>query len=63
MMNSKLSPTEDMLRAVTRRYFFKQAGFGIGAAALSSLLDRFAFAGAVEAFNILARQRRMRRRR
>src|SRR6266702_7216120 len=35
---------EDMLRAVTRRHFFKQAGFGIGAAALSSLLNRYAFA-------------------
>jgi len=29
-----------MLRAVTRRHFFRQAGFGIGAAALTSLLNR-----------------------
>jgi len=31
---------QDVLRAVTRRYFFKQAGFGIGAAALTGLLGR-----------------------
>jgi len=35
---------QDMLRAVTRRHFFKQAGFGIGAAALTSLLNPSAFA-------------------
>jgi hypothetical protein len=39
---------DDFLRAVTRRYFFKQAGFGIGAAALSSLLGRYAFASTAE---------------
>ena len=44
MKNIHLSAMEDMLRAVTRRHFFKQAGFGIGAAALSSLLNRYAFA-------------------
>jgi len=44
MKDIHLSPIEDMLRAVTRRHFFKQAGFGIGAAALSSLLNRYAFA-------------------
>src|SRR5438445_2582832 len=44
MKDINLSPIEDMLRAVTRRHFFKQAGFGIGAAALSSLLNRYAFA-------------------
>ncbi len=35
---------QDALRAVTRRYFFKQAGFGIGSAALSMLLHRDLFA-------------------
>lgn len=35
---------EDMLRTVTRRHFFKQAGFGIGAAALTSLLNRYTLA-------------------
>jgi len=35
---------QDLLQAVTRRYFFKQAGFGIGAAALTTLFDRYAFA-------------------
>ena len=39
-----LNPTDDMLRAVTRRHFFRQAGFGIGSAALTSLLNRYAFA-------------------
>ncbi len=29
----------DFLRAVTRRHFFKQSGFGIGGLALSALLD------------------------
>src|SRR5262245_48416065 len=32
------------LRAVTRRHFFRQTGFGIGALALSSLLDQNLFA-------------------
>lgn len=38
---------QDVLRAVTRRHFFRQAGFGIGAAALSNLINRYAFAGAL----------------
>src|SRR5205823_8086587 len=44
MQEIRLTPTQEMLRAVTRRHFFRQAGFGIGAAALSSLLNRYAFA-------------------
>ena len=42
---SKISPDpmQDMLRAVTRRHFFKQAGFGIGSAALTAMLNRRAF--------------------
>jgi len=31
---------QEMLRAVTRRHFFRQAGFGIGGAALSSLINQ-----------------------
>jgi hypothetical protein len=31
--------SSDLLRAATRRHFFKQAGFGIGAAALTDLLN------------------------
>ena len=38
MKNSTLTPMDDPLRAVTRRHFFRQAGFGIGASALASLL-------------------------
>jgi hypothetical protein len=38
------SDMQDALRAVTRRHFFKQAGFGIGTAALSALLRRDLFA-------------------
>jgi hypothetical protein len=34
----------DSLREITRRHFFKQAGFGIGTLALSSLLDEKLFA-------------------
>ncbi len=49
MRDVRVSPMEDMLRAVTRRHFFKQAGFGIGAAALSSLLNRYAFASDLHA--------------
>jgi hypothetical protein len=44
MRDIRVTPIEDFLRAVTRRHFFRQAGFGIGAAALSSLLNRYAFA-------------------
>ncbi len=35
---------QEMLRAVTRRHFFKQAGFGIGATALTTLLNQSLFA-------------------
>jgi len=31
--------SSDLLRAATRRHFFKQSGFGIGAAALTGLLS------------------------
>ena len=34
----------DILRAITRRHFFKQSGFGIGGVALSALLDERLFA-------------------
>ena len=34
---------QDLLKAVTRRHFFKQAGFGIGAAALTALTNRYIF--------------------
>ena len=44
MKDAFLDPMQDMLRAVTRRHFFRQAGFGIGSAALASLLNRRAFA-------------------
>ncbi len=36
---------QDLIQAVTRRHFFKQAGFGLGAAALSSLLNQSLLAG------------------
>src|SRR5215813_9623951 len=44
MRDLHLSPAQEMLRAVTRRHFFRQAGFGIGTAALTSLLNRHAWA-------------------
>src|SRR5215216_8204646 len=40
---------DKFLQAVTRRHFFKQAGFGIGALALTSLLDDSLFARSVGA--------------
>lgn len=49
MKDIRLSPMSDFLRAVTRRYFFKQAGFGIGTAALVSLLNRSMFASGLGA--------------
>jgi len=39
-MNGK----NESLRQMTRRHFFRQTGFGIGALALSSLLDQNLFA-------------------
>ncbi|HMD84824.1 MAG TPA: DUF1501 domain-containing protein [Terriglobia bacterium] len=45
MKNNHSSPMQDLLKSVTRRYFFKQAGFGIGAAALTALLNRSLFGG------------------
>ena len=58
MKEIPLNDRQDVLRAVTRRHFFRQAGFGIGAAALSALLNRDLFAadlaGAAKAVNPLA---------
>ncbi len=47
---------EELLRAATRRHFFKQSGFGIGAAALTSLLNTSLFASetAIDTANPLA---------
>jgi hypothetical protein len=45
MKNPLQSP---LLRAVTRRHFFKQSGFGIGGLALSALLDERLLAQAVD---------------
>jgi hypothetical protein len=47
MERIRLNSLQEMLRAVTRRHFFKQAGFGIGAAALSGLINRDMFAGSL----------------
>ncbi len=48
MKNNPSSPMEDMLQSVTRRFFFKQAGFGIGATALTAMLNRSLFAGGTD---------------
>ena len=45
MKHLSLNPIQEMLQSVTRRYFFKQAGFGIGAAALTALVNRSTLAG------------------
>ena len=40
MKERPLSAMQDLLRVVTRRHFFRQAGFGIGAAALAVLREK-----------------------
>ncbi|HZQ55527.1 MAG TPA: DUF1501 domain-containing protein [Bryobacteraceae bacterium] len=42
-MKPFFSPKEELLRASTRRHFFRQTGFGIGAAALTGLIDQSLF--------------------
>lgn len=39
-MKPSFSPSQELLRASTRRHFFRQTGFGIGAAALTGLIDQ-----------------------
>jgi hypothetical protein len=46
MKNPTLHPMDDLLRSVTRRHFFRQFGFGVGAAALSNLINPDLFASA-----------------
>ncbi len=48
MEEIRQTPMQEMLRAVTRRHFFRQAGFGIGATALSSLISQ-SLAGGLQA--------------
>ncbi len=45
-----MGQSNDSLREITRRHFFKQAGFGIGALALSSLLNEDLFAAQTASF-------------
>ncbi len=40
---------DDRLKAITRRHFFKQSGYGIGSLALGSLLNETLFAAAADA--------------
>ena len=56
MKQMPFAPSHELLRAVTRRHFFRQSGFGIGAAALTSLLNTSLFASdvKVDATNPLA---------
>jgi len=44
MKQIPLDLPDDLLRSVTRRHFFTQSGFGIGAAALTGLLNQSLFA-------------------
>ena len=43
-MDNQPEIEKELLRASTRRHFFKQSGFGIGSAALTSLLNNVLFA-------------------
>ena len=55
MKNPTLNPMDDMLRSVTRRHFFRQFGFGIGASALANLMNPNLFASSEgDALNPLA---------
>lgn len=44
MKKISMSPSDELLLASTRRHFFRQAGFGIGASALTGLLNQSLFA-------------------
>jgi len=44
--------TVELLRAVTRRHFFREAGFGIGSLALTSLLNERLFAAEAARFTL-----------
>jgi hypothetical protein len=54
-----MNPNNESLRQVTRRHFFKQAGFGIGAMALSSLLNEGAIAQANRAPHYAAKAKKI----
>jgi hypothetical protein len=56
MKQMPYGPSHELLRAVTRRHFFRQSGFGVGGAALTGLLNTSLFAGdvRVDATNPLA---------
>src|SRR2546428_10514940 len=43
MKDKATNEVQDFLRAVTRRHFFRQAAFGIGATALATLINRYTF--------------------
>jgi len=45
-MDAEQEVSQELLKATTRRHFFKQAGFGIGATALGSVLNPSLFAEA-----------------
>jgi hypothetical protein len=54
-----MDSNNESIRQVTRRHFFKQAGFGIGAMALSSLLDEGAMAQANRAPHYAAKAKKI----
>src|SRR5215470_11294232 len=43
MKEPQLDDMQQLLRAVTRRHFFRQTGFGIGAAALTAMMNRYSW--------------------
>src|SRR5260370_34075807 len=47
MKDLDLADAQDLLRTVSRRHFLRQAGFGIGSAALTCLINRSAFASSL----------------
>ena len=58
MNDEPRSPFDESLREITRRHFFREAGFGIGSLALTSLVSERLFAFTPEADAVLSQAAR-----
>src|SRR5579872_7562415 len=48
-MNDRKRDSQEALKAITRRHFFRQSAYGVGSLALASLLNETLFAAAAQA--------------